>query len=180
MTVSVSYPEEVEFPDKTMAETTDETWNKRQLVAETDRSESEVRAMLKKEGFVKSTMEYNKPGRLGSGMEKKFKDWQVHIRLFRHGKHIQIDGEVEVSADYFEHLTHGWLPALNICVEMVRRNFGRCWVYHTKYHQYVTGWVRERILRLVEPESKTSVIQIVAAAGVVACIVILAVMSKDD
>ena len=53
MTVSVSYPQEVEFPDDTVVETTDETWNKRQLVAETDRSESEVRAMLKKEGFVK-------------------------------------------------------------------------------------------------------------------------------
>ncbi len=180
MTVSALYPQDVALLDGTIVQTTDETWDKRQLVVETDRSESEVRGMLRKEGFVESTMEYNKPGRLGSGMEKKFQDWQVHVRLFRHGEHIQIDGEIEVSGNYWEHLTHGWLPALKICVDMVSKHFTKCWVYHKKYRQYVTGWAYEHVLRLVEPKSKTDVVMTVAIAGVaVACIVLLASLSKS-
>ncbi len=180
MPVTVSYPQVVEFHDRTRVRTTDHTWRNRYLMAETDMPERAVRAMLRKEGFVTSTMEYNKPGRLGHGMEKKYGDWQLHVRLFRHGRNIQIDGEVEVSGDYLEHLTHGWLPALDICIDMIKRHFGRCWVYHKKRRLYVT-WMRKHVLRLDEPGTKTGVAEVVAALALAAAVIGTAlIMAKKD
>ena len=179
MAISVRYPLEVKFGNGSTALTTDNTWTERLLVVETDRSETEIRDMLSREGFGEVTMEYPKSGRLGRGMSKRFKDWQVHIRLFQHGNNIQIDGEVEVSAEYCEHLTHGWLPAFDLCADMIRRHFGGFWVYHKGYRQYVTGLVREYVLSLGDPESKTSVAGLAVAAGLALGVGLLVALSKD-
>lgn len=179
MTVSVSYPKAVVFQDGSRAQTTEDTWTKRQLVVETDQSETEVRDMLAREGFEETSMEYPKPGRLGHGMVKRFSDWQVHVRLFQHGDNIQIDGEVEVSKEYMEHLTYDWIPALDACLRMIRRNFGRVWIYHKGYQRYVKRVVWER-LSLDDPESKTSAAVVVGGIAVTALAVLLAALSKRD
>lgn len=179
MAVSVSYPKAVVFQDGSSAKTTADTWTKRQLVVETDQSEMEVRDMLAMEGFEETSMEYPKPGRLGRGMVKRFKDWQVHVRLFQHGDNIQIDGEVEVSKEYLEHLTYDWIPALDECFRMIRRHFGRVWIYHKGYHRYVARVVWER-LSLDDPESKTSAAAVGVGIGALALVALLAAFSKKD
>ena len=122
LSISVRYPREVEFEDGVIVPTTKDTWMQRHLVVETDRSEKEVRNVLSKEGFEETSIESPKSGRLGRGMVKKFRDWQIHVRLFRHDGNIQIDGEVEVSNEYCEHLTHGWLPAFDLCADIIRED----------------------------------------------------------
>ena len=163
MTVSVRYPQTVELEDGTLIQTDQCTWESRQLVAETDKSEVEIRGMLVKEGFGETVMENPKSGRIGRGMVKRFKDWQIHVRLFQNGDSIQIDGEVEVSKAYCEHLTHGWVPALMLCASMVKHHFGGVRIYHRGYQKYVAKTVREYVLRLRDPKSKTSVAVVVAA-----------------
>ena len=180
MPISVRYPQIVGFGDGTRIRTNDHTWKERRLVVETDRSEAEIRDMLYDEGFGETSLEYPKSGRLGSGMTKKFDDWQVHVRLFPHGGNIQLDGEVEVESGYLEHLTHGWLPAFDLCADMVRRHFGGFWAYHKKRRRYVTDIVQERTLRLGEPGSKTGVGTGLLVVGAALGLGLLAALSKKD
>ena len=165
MSISVRYPLEVKLQDGSAIRTDKDTWMDRHLVVETDRSEEDVRNVLSKEGFGETRMEYPKSSRLGHGMIKEFEDWQVHVRLFRHGKNIQIDGEVEVSKKYCEHLTHGWLPAFDLCIDLIEKHFGEFWVYHKECNQYVQRLLDDRVLNLDDPESKTDAAILAVGAG---------------
>lgn len=173
----MQYPLEVTLEDGTTIRTNEETWQERHLVIETDRSERDVRNMLYKEGFKETSMEYPKSGRLGHGMVKEFKNWQVHVRLYRHNDNIQIDGEVEVSKKYVEHLTYDWLPAFDFCAHIIRKHFGGFWVFHEEYGQYATNLGREIVLSLGDPKSKTNVAMLVAGAGLIG-LGLLAALSK--
>ena len=76
-----------------------------------------------------TVVEFSKPGQIGNGMVRRINDLQIHIRLFRHGDRIQLDGELEVSKAYVEHLTHGWIPALQECADMIVHYFGGVRIY---------------------------------------------------
>ncbi len=160
MSISVSYPKIIELEDGNQVEITTDVWKNRQLVVETDRTEKEVREIFEKEGFKTTIKEFVKNNQLGSGMVKKIDDWQVHFRFFQHGDHIQIDGEVEVSSDYTQHLTHGWISAFKESMDIISRHFNELWVYHTKLKKYVKRIVKENILELTEPKTKTDVIDL--------------------
>ena len=174
MTISVSYPQLVKLEDGKQIELTNETWEKRLLVVESDKTEYEVRQIFKKEGFENAGIrEFIKNGQLGSGLIKKIKDWQIHVRFFTHNNRIQIDGEVEVSNDYFEHLTHGWISAFKESWNIVLKHFGKLWVFHKGHGKYVIQVLREGVLSLSEPKSKTDWVAlgltlfVVIAAGAV-------------
>ena len=162
MVYSITYPEIVELSDGTRVQVTKADWKNRQLVVETDKSEMEVRRMFKAEGFHAPLLEWPKKDRLGSGVVKRIGDWQIHFRFFKHDDHIQIDGEVEISSAFLEHLKHGWIPALKECMDAIGRHFGKYWIYHKGYGKYVTGFVNESILELSDPEFKTSTVAVVA------------------
>ncbi len=170
MPISIPYPQIVQLEDGNQIELTNDTWEKRLLVIETDKTEQEIRAIFKKEGFKEETLEFFKNGQLGSGLSKKIQDWQVHVRLFPHDKHIQIDGEVEVSKDYVEHLTHGWISAFKETWNIVLRYFRHLWVYHKGLGKYVTRVIKEGILTLPEPKTKTDV-AILIGAGVAGALI---------
>ena len=51
MSINLKYPKIVELDDGKQISLTHNDWEKRSLVIETDRTESEVRKMLVKEGF---------------------------------------------------------------------------------------------------------------------------------
>lgn len=156
MPVSISYPQIVQLEDGVQIELTNETWEKRLLAVETDKTEQEVRQIFKKEGFRDAGLkEFIKKEQLGSGLIKKIKDWQIHVRFFAHNDRIQIDGEVEVSNDYLEHLTHGWISAFKESWNIVLKHFGKLWVYHKGFGKYVIRVIREGVLSLPEPNSKT-------------------------
>ena len=173
MPISIPYPQTVELYDGSVVQITDDVWKNRQLVVETDKPEPEVRNALTANGFKPAILEFNKDGQIGSGMVKGVKEWQIHIRLFRHGPHIQIDGEVEVSNSYFEHLGHGWIPGFQTSMDVVMRHFGKLWIYHKGYKKYVRRIINESVIRLPDPGSKTSV-AMAAIAGVLLLGLILA------
>ena len=166
MVYSITYPKIVELGDGTRVQITKTDWKNRQLVVETDKSEMEVRKMFKAEGFHTPILELPKKDRLGYGMVKRIDDWQIHFRLFKHDDHIQIDGEVEISSAFLEHLKHGWIPALNECVDAIGHHFGKYWLYHKGHGKYVRSIVSVSTLELPDPEFKTSTVAVVAVAFV--------------
>ena len=85
MSINLKYPKIIELDDGNQISLTHNEWKKRSLVTETDRSESEVRKMLMKNGFNNAGIwEFKKPQQLGGGLIKKINDWQIHIRLDLH------------------------------------------------------------------------------------------------
>lgn len=164
MAIQTPYPQAVVLTDGSVIQITEDVWRRRQLVVETDMAEVEVRRAFAANGFRPTILEFVKDGQLGSGMVKKIKDWQVHVRFYRNGRHIQIDGEVEVSNSYVEHLGHGWISGFTTCADIIWRHFGRCWAYHKGYRKYVSRIINKSVLRLTEPQSKTSVAVIIIGA----------------
>ena len=156
MSINLKYPKIIELDDGNQISLTHNEWKKRSLVTETDRSESEVRKMLMKNGFNNAGIwEFKKPQQLGGGLIKKINDWQIHIRLYLHENYIQLDAEAELSNDYLEHLSHGWISAFQTCMNIIRNNFDNVWVYHKGIKQYVTKIVSNTILTLNDSQSKT-------------------------
>ena len=180
MSITIPYPQIIQFSDGTQLEVTNDDWKKRLLLIETNRTESEIREVFIKEGFKINNTEIIKNGQIGSGLVKKIGDWQVHVRLFPHNEHIQIDGEVEVSNDFIEHLTHGWISAFKETWNIVFKHFGELWVYHKGLEKYVTNVIREGILELAEPKTKTDVVLTigVGAASALAAFLILLALKK--
>ena len=156
MSINLEYPKVIELDDGKQILLTHNEWKKRSLVTETNRSEPEVRKMLLKNGFNNAgILEFKKPQQLGDGLIKKIEDWQIHIRLYSHGNYIQLDAEAELSNDYLEHLSHGWISAFQTCMNIISDNFDNVWVYHKGIKQYVTKIVSNTILTLNDSQSKT-------------------------
>lgn len=168
MAIQTPYPQAVVLTDGSMIQITDDDWRRRRLVVETDRSEAEVRSAFAADGFRPTVLEFVKDGQLGRGMVRKLEGWQVHVRFYRNGRHIQIDGEVEVSNSYVEHLVHGWVSGFTTCADIIGRHFGRYWAYHKGYRKYVSSIINESVLRLDEPQSKTSVAAMIVGAVLLA------------
>lgn len=181
MAIQAPYSQAVVLADGSMIQITEDDWRRRQLVVETDRVETDraevkVRSAFAANGFRPTILEFVKDGQPGRGMVKRLKDWQVHVRLYRNGRHIQIDGEVEVSNSYVEHLGHGWISGFTTCADIIGRHSGRYWTYHKGYKKYVSRIINESVLRLAEPQSKTSVV--VTIIGAILLAVAVAVL-KD-
>ena len=101
-------------------------------------------------------------------MVKKLKYWQVHVRFYRNGRCIQIDGEVEVSNSYVEHPGHGWISGFATCADIIGRHFGRYWTYHKGYRKYVGRTINGSVLRCAESQSKTSIAVMIIGAVLLA------------
>ena len=176
MAIRTTYPRVVSLTDGSVIQITEDDWRRRQLVVETNMAEAKVRRAFAANGFRPTIMEFVKDGQLGRGMVKKIKDWQVHVRFYRNGRHIQIDGEVEVSNSYVEHLGHGWISGFTTCADIIGRHFGRYWTYHKGYRKYVSSTINGSVLRLPEPQSKTSVAVVIIGAILLA---VAAALLKD-
>lgn len=180
MSITIAYPQIVQFVDGTQLELTDDDWKKRLLVVETNRAEKEIREIFQKENFANSGAEFIKDGQLGSGLVRKFGDWQVHVRLFQHLDNIQLDAEAEVSSNYIEHLSHGWISAFKESWVIIEKHFGELWVYHKGSEKYVLRVIKEVTLELKEPESKTDVVTTIGigVAAVLIGALIVVVLKK--
>lgn len=158
MAISVPYPDLVELEDGTLSPVTKSSWMGRELVVESALPEGDIREAFGDEGFGDSSLEIPKEGQLGRGMVRAMGDWQTHFRLYGSGDRILIDGETEISCRYVEHLTHGWVPALEECTDILSwHRPGTFRVYHRGAGQYVGRIVKRSMLRLGEPQTKTEV-----------------------
>ena len=72
-----------------------------------------------------------------------------------HENYIQLDAEAELSNDYLEHLSHGWISAFQTCMNIISNNFDNVWIYHKGIKQYVTKIISNTILTLNDSQSKT-------------------------
>ena len=69
-------------------------------------SSNKIRKILFDEGFTTVKFEHKQPSQIGDGLSLKLKKpWEMHVRLFSNTKDsISIQGEVEISRDYLQHL----------------------------------------------------------------------------
>ena len=161
MPLSTRYPEIIQLEDGTRIQLTKDSWKTRQLVVVYDGTEDEIRDAFASEGFDDAVLEVRKTGQLGHGMIKQNSDWQIHIRLFPHGECIELDGEKEVSSRYVEHVNHGWIPAIEECVEILSRYAGGARLYHKGLKQYVQRIISTSVVPLPDPATKTQVTSVV-------------------
>ena len=160
MSITIAYPKIIEFDDGTQLDLPEDTWQKRLLMIETNRTENEIRAIFRSEQFVEARFgqEFVKENQLGAGLIKKNNIWQIHVRFFQHGKHIAIDAEAELANDYgIEHLTHGWISAFKETWNVIAMNFGETWIYHKGVGKYVIKIIKEEIITLQDPKTKTDI-----------------------
>ena len=69
-------------------------------------SAEKMKKILFEEGFTTVKFEHKQPLQIGDGLSLKLKKpWEMHVRLFSNTKNsISIQGEVEISRDYLQHL----------------------------------------------------------------------------
>ena len=69
-------------------------------------SAEKMRKILFDEGFTTVKFEHKQPFQIGDGLSLKLKKpWEMHVRLLNNSKDsISIQGEVEISRDYLQHL----------------------------------------------------------------------------
>lgn len=176
--IRTNYPQVVLLADGSKVQMTEDDWRRRRLVVETNMDEREVRRAFEADGFRTTVWEIVKDGQIGHGMVKKFEYWQTHVRFYRHGNRIQIDGEVEVSNAYMEHLVHGWISGYAVCADVIGRYFGRFWAYHRGYGEYVSRIIAESALVLREPASKTSVVGLAILVAIAGALVAAALRGR--
>ena len=156
MSIHIKYPKIIELSDgKEMLVTNDDLEN-HLLVIETDKSESEVRTILEKEGYKNTNLlKLNKTNQLGNVLVKKINDWQIYTRLYKHKDHIQLDVEVKLSDNYVGDTTYGWITGFQESWNIISKNFGNVWIYHKGNKKYVKKIISETILTLNPSQSKT-------------------------
>ncbi len=171
MSINIKYPKIIELSNGKKILLTDDDWEKRTLVIETDKLESEVRTILKKEGYDDTNLlEFKKLEQLGNGLIKQIDECQIHIRLYSHKNHIQLDAEAELSNKYVEHLSYGWISAFQESWNIINKNFGNVWIYHKGNKRYVKKVISETILTLNDSQSKTDY-KLLMASGIFGAII---------
>ena len=155
MSTNIKYPKIIELSNGKEILVTNDDWENHLLVIETDKSESEVRKILEKEGYENtSLLKFNKSEQLGGGLVKKINDWQIYIKLYNHHDHIQLDVEVKLSDDYAGDVTYGWITGFRESWNIINKNFGNVWIYHKGNKKYVKKIISETILTLNPSQSK--------------------------
>ena len=155
MSTNIKYPKIIELSNGKEILVTNDDWENHLLVIETDKSESEVRKILEKEGYDNTNLlKSNNFEQLGSTLVKKINDWQIYIRLYKHQNHIQLDVEVKLSDNYVGDVTYGWITGFQESWNIINKNFGNVWIYHKGNKKYVKKIISETILTLNPSQSK--------------------------
>ncbi len=171
MSTNIKYPKIIELSDGKEILITNDDLENHLLVIETDKSESEVRKILKKEGYKNTNLlKFNKSNQLGNVLIKKINDWQIYIRLYKHQNHIQLDVEVKLSDNHIGDMTYGWITGFQESWNIINKNFGNVWVYHKGNKKYVKKIISETNLTLNPSQSKIDY-KLLVISGIVGAII---------
>ena len=155
MSTNIKYPKIIELNDGKEILVTNDDWENHLLVIETDKSESEVREILEKEGYKNTNLlKFNKSNQLGNVLVKKINDWQIYIRLYKHQDHIQLDVEAKLSDNYVGDMAYGWITGFQESWKIINKNFGNVWIYHKGNKKYVKKIIADTILTPNPSQSK--------------------------
>ena len=115
---------------------------------------SKIRKILFQEGFTTVKFEHKQPFQIGDGLSLKLKKpWEMHVRLFRETKSsISLQGEVEISRDYLQHLFSQRTAVIYEIETILKRNGIEYNILNKRISKYIQNVVDEYKIKLVTPD----------------------------
>ena len=113
----------------------------------------EMVKIFKSEGFTNVKFEHKKPFQIGHGLNLKLKKpWEMHVRFVELKKGlIAIQGEVEISRDYLQHLFCQNTPVIYEIEEMLKRHGVDYKIWNSRISKYVHTIIDNYKIRLASP-----------------------------
>lgn len=156
----------------------------RSLITETEADIADLRRAFEKEGFKESFVEEKKDFQIGNGFRKRLsEEWDMHIRFLElnQGK-VSIDGEVETSTEYLEHVTKPqyWVSVLYEIHDILLKYGIQFKIWYKKAKNYVMSVIEttEITLHEVDGKIKWKPIAAGAAIGITAGLLIAYLLKK--
>ena len=117
-------------------------------------SSNKIRKILFDEGFTTVKFEHKQPLQIGDGLSLKLKKpWEMHVRLFSNTKDsISIQGEVEISRDYLQHLFSQRTAVIYEIETILKRNGIKYEILSKRISKYIHKVLDEYKIKLVTPD----------------------------
>ena len=117
-------------------------------------SAEKMRKILFNEGFTTVKFEHKQPLQIGDGLSLKLKKpWEMHVRLFSNTEDsISIQGEVEISRDYLQHLFSQRTAVIYEIETILKRNGISYDILNKRISKYVNKVLDEYNIKLVTPD----------------------------
>ena len=117
-------------------------------------SAEKMRKILFKEGFTTVKFEHKQPLQIGDGLSLKLKKpWEMHVRLFSNTEDsISIQGEVEISRDYLQHLFSQRTAVIYEIETILKKNGISYDILNKRISKYVNTVLDEYNITLVTPD----------------------------
>ncbi|MDI1496184.1 MAG: hypothetical protein K8823_1492 [Cenarchaeum symbiont of Oopsacas minuta] len=117
------------------------------------RNIDELVCMFKKEGFTGVKFEHKKVSQIGKGLNLKLKrPWEMHIRFIDMKKGlVAIQGEVEVSRDYLQHLFCQSTPVIYEIENVLKKNLIDYRIWNSRIGSYVISVLDNYAIKLARP-----------------------------
>ena len=117
-------------------------------------SAEKMRKILFSEGFTTVKFEHKQPLQIGDGLSLKLKKpWEMHVRLFSNTEDsISIQGEVEISRDYLQHLFSQRTAVIYEIETILKRNGINYDILNKRISKYVNKVLDEYNIKLVTPD----------------------------
>ena len=106
------------------------------------------------EGFSKVKFENKKPGQIGNGFSKKLKKpWEIHVRLLEMQQGlIAIQGEVEISRRYIQHIRSVRAPVIYEIESILKKHRIEYKIWNDKVRDYITNIIDNHQIILNSPK----------------------------
>ena len=117
-------------------------------------SAEKMRKILFNEGFTTVKFEHKQPLQIGDGLALKLKKpWEMHVRLFSNTEDsISIQGEVEISRDYLQHLFSQRTAVIYEIETILKKNGISYDILNKRISKYVNKVLDEYKIKLVTPD----------------------------
>ena len=117
-------------------------------------SAEKMRKILFNEGFTTVKFEHKQPLQIGDGLSLKLKKpWEMHVRLFSNTEDsISIQGEVEISRDYLQHLFSQRTAVIYEIETILNKNGISYDILNKRISKYVNKVLDEYKIKLVTPD----------------------------
>ena len=117
-------------------------------------SAEKMRKILFNEGFTTVKFEHKQPLQIGDGLSLKLKKpWEMHVRLFSNTEDsISIQGEVEISRDYLQHLFSQRTAVIYEIETILKKNGISYDILNKRISKYVNKVLDEYNIKLVTPD----------------------------
>tara|TARA_Y100000590_G_scaffold386768_1_gene459830 strand:+ start:2136 stop:2684 length:549 start_codon:yes stop_codon:yes gene_type:complete len=117
-------------------------------------SAEKIRKLLFSEGFTTVKFEHKKPEQIGHGLSLKLKKpWEIHVRLFNNTKtSIAIQGEVEISRDYLQHLFSQRTAVIYEITNILKKNDIHYDILNKRISKIVQKVIDDYKIKLITPD----------------------------